>query len=94
MLTKARVIRVAQLARLDLSESEVESFGRQLSIILESFIEISKIDTDKVEPLLNPTDSQIWLRADQIELGPGVEPMLANAPERSGNLIKVPRVVG
>lgn len=94
MLTKEDVLKVSQLARLKLSDAEVESFFSQFSSILDAFTEIEKIDTTTVAPLQNPTEAQIWLREDRVEVWAEPEAILANAPERSGMLIKVPQVVG
>lgn len=93
MLTKEAVEHIAKLARLNLEESEKSAFATQLSAILDSFNEISKVDTNNVEPLITPTDIELHLRADNAEKHGSTEELMQNAPARSGNLFKVPPVV-
>ena len=93
MITKETVIKIATLARLQLSDSEVVAYAEQLSATLENFNQIASLDTKNIEPLLTPTEITPHLRIDNAAPGPGAEKILANAPEKSGNLFKVPPVV-
>lgn len=93
MITKDTVLKISHLARLQLTEAEVTSFSQQLSATLENFNQIAKLDTKNVEPLVTPSEIVPHLRTDEVIKGPGAEKMLANAPEKSGNLYKVPPVV-
>ena len=92
MLDKETVEKVAHLSRLKLTEAELRSIREQLSAVLENFQQISKIETDGVRPLVTPTDMSQHLRPDIAEKADS-EKMLANAPEKSGRLFKVPPVV-
>ncbi len=93
MLTEEIVQSIAKLARLRLSEGEATAFGRQLSAVLRSFNEISQVDTAGVEPLVTPSEITPRLRADVVEPAAGAEEIIANAPEKTGRLFKVPPVV-
>jgi aspartyl-tRNA(Asn)/glutamyl-tRNA(Gln) amidotransferase subunit C len=85
--------KIAQLARLSLTEHEVRTFEPQLNAIFKYFEELSSVPTANVEPLITPSDIEVVLRADKKEQVQTVEESLKNAPERSGNLFKVPPVV-
>jgi len=87
------VRKVARLARLEISGSEEEKYQQQFRDILKYFEEISSVPTDGVEPLVTPSDVELVFRTDQKEMTITVEEALKNAPEKSGNLFKVPPVV-
>lgn len=87
------VKKVASLARLAITESEELLFQKQLSSIMSHFEEISAIDTQNIEPLVTPSEIEVIYRNDEKEIHVSVEEALMNAPERSGNLFKVPPVV-
>ncbi|RYZ63653.1 MAG: Asp-tRNA(Asn)/Glu-tRNA(Gln) amidotransferase subunit GatC [Proteobacteria bacterium] len=91
-LSLGTVEKVAQLARLKLSEPELMAIQNQLSAVLENFEQIAQVDTKDVRPLVTPTDMSQTLRPDVSEKF-DAEKLLSNAPEKSGNLFKVPPVV-
>ncbi len=93
MLDKKTVEKVAGLARLKMSETEIEDFTKVLSAVLENFEQISKVNTDNVKPLVTPTDMALSLRPDQVEAMPGHSRILDHAPETTGRLFRVPPVV-
>lgn len=92
-LDPKEIEKTARLAKLELSPQEVSEFSTQLGQVLQNFNAISKIDTEGIEPLINPTESQIVLREDQVQVEFTVEELLSNAPEKQGNLFAVPPVV-
>lgn len=86
--------KVAQLARLQISPAEETMYQNQLSAIFKYFEEVSLINTDGIEPLVTPSEiEQVW-REDKVVAIMNPEQSLANAPEKSGNLFRVPPVVG
>ncbi len=87
------VNKVANLARLMLTEEEKKAYQPQLNEVFKYFEEISLLDTSGVEPLATPSEIEIVFRDDVVEQNSTVEDALANAPDRSGNLFKVPPVV-
>ena len=93
MISEAELKKVAKLARLELKAEELALYPKQFAAILEYFEQIAKVDTSKVEPLLTPTDMEQHLRVDEVTPWGGADIAMANAPERSGNLFKVPPVV-
>ena len=92
MLTKETVEKVALLARLKLNANEIAGISEQLSAVLANFEQIASVDTHGVAPLITPTDMAQHLRVD-VSATAESEKMLANAPEKSGRLFKVPPVV-
>ena len=93
MLTKETVEKVSTLARLKLTEAEIAAFSLQLSAVLENFEKIAQVNTKDVRPLLTPSEITMTLRPDVVEKSVDSEKLLANAPEKSGRLFRVPPVV-
>ncbi len=85
---------VAHLARLALSESEIQQSTEQLSLILKHFEKMSVISTDGIEPMVTPTEIENFWREDVVRQELTPEEVLQNAPLSQGRLFKVPPVVG
>jgi aspartyl-tRNA(Asn)/glutamyl-tRNA(Gln) amidotransferase subunit C len=88
-----QVIKVAKLARLELTEEEVKEFAGQLSAILEYVEKMNELDTGDVEPLAHCLPVSNVLRVDRAEESLGTEKALANAPQQDGEFFKVPRIL-
>jgi len=88
------VKKIAQLARLSITTEEEKLYQDQMPSIFKHFEDIAEIDTTNVEPLVTPTDMKLVYRHDKKEVLQSAEEAMANAPEKSGNLFKVPPVVG
>lgn len=84
---------VAWLARLAITGEEKEQLSAQLSRILDHMDKLNELDTTEVEPTFHVLDLRNVLRKDEARPGLTVEAALANAPEREGNLFKVPKIV-
>lgn len=92
-LTRSDVERIATLARLRLSEEELERFASQLSDILAFARQVQAVDTTGVAPFdANPSPTPI--RADLPCRSLDRAVLLEQAPDASGGLFKVPRVLG
>lgn len=92
-LSKDTVEKVAKLARLKLKDEEIAAISTQLSAVLQNFESIAAVNTNGVKPLFTPSDISPVLRADQVERQVTSDAVIANAPEKSGRLFKVPPVV-
>ena len=90
MIDRAQVLHVAKLARLALSEEEVEQMARELSAVLGHIEKISELDLDGVPPTSHVVDVVNALRADEPRPSLPREVALANAPERVGDGFGVP----
>lgn len=93
MIDQKTIERIAKLARLKINEQEAAEYGQQLAKVLNHFQQINKIDTAGVEPLVTPTDIEIFHRNDEVRKDFSATEMVANAPEKAGQLFKVPPVV-
>ena len=89
-ITRDEVLHVARLARLELTDDEVERFTEQLSAILEAVAKVSELDLSEVEPTAHPLDVvNVWAE-DEPRPSIAVDDAFANAPEREGGFFKVP----
>ncbi len=89
-LTKPQVQHISELAKLNLSDEEVEKFRRQLSSILEYVELLNEVDTSKVEPTAQTTGLKNVYREDQPSKEQGLtqEEVLKNALETGNGHIK------
>jgi len=92
-LDQETVRKVASLARIRLSDAEIEKLGPQLSNIIKFVEQLAEVDTDNVEPLANVADINLELREDVTTDGDCVDKVLANAPETTQGYFVVPKVV-
>jgi aspartyl-tRNA(Asn)/glutamyl-tRNA(Gln) amidotransferase subunit C len=88
-----QVRKVAKLARLELTEAEVEEFTGQLSAILDYMEKMNELDTKNVEPLAHCLPISNVFREDVVKESLGTEKALANAPQRDGDFFKVPKIL-
>jgi aspartyl-tRNA(Asn)/glutamyl-tRNA(Gln) amidotransferase subunit C len=89
-ISRDEVLHVARLARLELSEAEVERFAEQLSAILEAVGKVSELDLEGVEPTAHPLElANVWAE-DEPRPCLTVDEALANAPDREGGSFRVP----
>ena len=89
-IDREQVLHVARLARLALTEEEVERLGAQLNAILEAVSKVSELDLDDVPPTSHPLDlANVWAE-DEPRPSLPLEDALANAPDRAGSSFRVP----
>ena len=93
-LTQADVLKVAKLARIELTEAEVEKFRTQLSAVLDYVEQLQEVDTEGIEPTAQVTGLQNRFRKDEVTDCPADEreAALRQAPELLANLVKVKAV--
>ncbi len=92
MVDREWVKRVAHLARLKLTEKEVEIFSKQLGDILDFVKQLEELDTADVEPYIQKAEGTP-MREDEPKEGLSQEEALKNAPERENGFFVVPRIV-
>lgn len=92
-LSRSDVEHVAHLARLGLSDAEVDELQGELNHILEQFAVLSELDTEAIAPTAQVIALENILRDDVVRAGLTVEEALTNAPERSGDHFVVPVVI-
>jgi aspartyl-tRNA(Asn)/glutamyl-tRNA(Gln) amidotransferase subunit C len=93
MIDKKTIQRIAQLARLQVNENEADQYAVQLTKVLNHFQEISDIDTTNIAPMITPTEITLNLREDIAKHEFTTEDLLKNAPDKMGQLFKVPPVI-
>ncbi|AHZ85715.1 Asp-tRNA(Asn)/Glu-tRNA(Gln) amidotransferase subunit GatC [Bdellovibrio bacteriovorus] len=93
MIDKKAIEHIAKLARLHITEDEAQEYSTQLAKALTHFEQISKINTAGIEPMVTPTEIEAYWREDVVKQDFTAEEMTGNAPDRAGNLFKVPPVV-
>ena len=94
MLSKKEVKHIAQLSRIKLSEEEVKKYQQQLSVILDYFKEIQKVETKNILPMANTSGIKNVFRQDKpiLESGERRKKLIEAAPSKEKNFIKVKEV--
>lgn len=92
MITREEVLHIAALARLELSEAEVEEYRQQLSAVLEYFARLQAVDTEGIPPTASVLPPRSVLRPDEPRPGLPRDALLANAPEVEDGQFRVPPV--
>ena len=90
VIDREQVLHVARLARLELSEPEIERMAGELSGILEHVDRISQLDLDEVEPTTHVVELANVLRADEPEPSLPRELALEPAPDPADGAFRVP----
>lgn len=94
MVDKEDVLKIAGLARISINQSEALDLAEHLSKSLGHFEKIANVDTTGVEPMVTPTEIEVYLREDEVDCSFTSSEMTQNAPDKMGHLFKVPPVVG
>ena len=93
-MTDAATVRdVAALARLAISDQDIENATAEFKQTLALFDALSSADTTDVAPMINPLDSAQHLRVDRIETLVDREGLMQNAPASEEDYFLVPRVL-
>ena len=92
-LTRADVEHVAKLARLALSDDEIDQFTVQLGAVLEHFASVAALDTSDVPPTSHPIPLSNVLRPDERRPGLDRDVVLGMAPAAEDGRFRVPRVL-
>ncbi len=90
----AQVRRIAQLARIEISEHELARIAGELSVIVQYFDKLGELDTEGVQPLVHAVEVRNVLAPDVPAAPLSVEAALANAPRQDGSFFRVPRILG
>jgi aspartyl-tRNA(Asn)/glutamyl-tRNA(Gln) amidotransferase subunit C len=88
-LSREEVLHIAALAKVGVTDEDVETIGEQLSNILENFEALQKLDTTGIPPTAQSVALQNVIMSDEVRPSLGTEEVLANAPQREGDFFKV-----
>jgi aspartyl-tRNA(Asn)/glutamyl-tRNA(Gln) amidotransferase subunit C len=92
-VTSEQVRHIANLARIAMSEEELERLVPELNNILGWVEQLGEVDTEGVEPLATVIDQKLRLREDQVIEGNIRDEILANAPDAEHGFFAVPKVI-
>ncbi len=92
-LSREEVLHIALLARLGLTEAEVNRLSEQLSNILENFEVLQQVDTSGIPPTAQSIPLQNVVKEDQVIPCLPQSQILANAPRKDGNFFRVKAVL-
>jgi aspartyl-tRNA(Asn)/glutamyl-tRNA(Gln) amidotransferase subunit C len=94
-LSREDVLRLADLARIHVTDAEVDEFSDELSPILEYVEQLNDIDVDGLSPTNQVTGLTNVTRPDTvIDYGYSPHDLLKNVPKTEANQLKVPRMIG
>lgn len=92
MISTEDVKHVAKLARLELTEAEIEQFSKQLGDILKYVEQMNEVDTQNVEPMAHPIPVVNVMREDVVKYEQTKEELMKNAPSEEDGFFKVPKI--
>lgn len=92
-LSREDVQHVARLARLELNSAEQEKFTKELNNILGFVEQLNELDTAGIEPTAHAIAVRNVFRPDRVTASLDPEEALANAPDRSDNFFRVPKIL-
>ena len=93
-ISRAELAHLADLARIDLSDAELDHLAPQLSVILESIASITGVAGDDVPPTSHALPLTNVVRDDVVRPGLTAEEALSGAPAVEQQRFKVPRILG
>jgi aspartyl-tRNA(Asn)/glutamyl-tRNA(Gln) amidotransferase subunit C len=92
-LDKATVAHIAALARIRISEGELEPLAGELSHILDWVEQLNEVDTTGVEPMASAAAASLPMREDTVTDGGCRDAILGNGPRAARGFFTVPKVV-
>jgi aspartyl-tRNA(Asn)/glutamyl-tRNA(Gln) amidotransferase subunit C len=92
-VTNEQVRHIARLARIAMSDEEIERLAPELNNILGWVEQLGEVNTDGIEPLATVIDQKLRLRHDAVTDGDIRDDVLANAPEAQHGFFAVPKVI-
>lgn len=93
-ISREELAHLADLARIDLSDAELDHLAPQLSVILESVASINAVASDDIPPTSHALPLTNVFREDVVRPGLTAEEALSGAPEVAQQRFKVPRILG
>ena len=92
-VTKDDVKKIAKLARLEFSNSEIENYTTEMNKILGYVEKLKELDTQHVDPLSHPIEKNNVFRDDNVHISTPRESVMKNAPDKTSEHFKVPKVI-
>lgn len=92
MISTDDVKHVAKLARLELTEEEIDKYSKQLGSILKYVEQMNEVDTTGIEPMPHAIPVYNVMRKDIVKYEQTKEEMMANAPFEEDGFFRVPKI--
>ena len=87
-------LKIAILAKLELTEQEIKEYSKDLTNILKWMEELKEVDVSNVQPVTSVTKNELYEREDNAYTNKvEQEKILSNAPEKVGSYFTVPKVI-
>jgi aspartyl-tRNA(Asn)/glutamyl-tRNA(Gln) amidotransferase subunit C len=93
-ITRDDVVKLADLARIALTDAELDRLAPQLAVIVESVAAVSSVAADDIPPSSHALPLENVMRPDEVRPGLTLEQALSGAPEAEQQRFKVPRILG
>lgn len=93
-LSPSDVSRLAELARISLTQDELEHLAPQLDVILQAVESVSQVAGDDIAPTSHPISLTNVFRVDEVRASLPVGAVLAAAPAAQDDRFRVPRILG
>jgi len=93
MITRETVEKIAKLARLQLSESDLEKYTGQLNNILGHIEKLNQLDTRDIEATTHAVEVPNPLRDDAVRVSTVIEQVLEISPDHEAHFFRVPKVI-
>lgn len=94
VITRAEVSHLARLARIELTESELDEYSGQLDVILSSIAKVNEVAADDIPPTSHPLPLVNVLRPDDVRPSLSADEALSGAPSAAQRRFRVPRILG
>jgi aspartyl-tRNA(Asn)/glutamyl-tRNA(Gln) amidotransferase subunit C len=92
-LTRNDVLKVARLARLKITDAEVDDYTEKLGNVLAYVDSLNEIETEDVEPMVHAVELSNVFRRDEVRPSLAREEALLNAPKTDGQFFLVPQIL-
>ena len=92
-IDKNTVKHISKLARISLDEKNVDSLSKDLTSIMKFIESLSKLNTDKTDPLTSIINASLKSRKDEVKDGKIRDQILKNSPEKNDEFFVVPKVI-
>ncbi len=92
-VTKNDVKKIAELARLEFTETELENYTTEMNKMLDYVDKLNELNTENVQPLSHPIENTNVFREDEVKQSTNRGEALKNAPDKSSEHFKVPKVI-
>ncbi len=93
ILTDKEVLHIAHLARIKVSDSDIEKYKVQLGVLMSEVDKIKEVVNNDEEILISPISHECLLREDEERPSLSEAEIMKNAPSKEGNFIKVPVMI-